>query len=139
MGGLIAGVVWVVLAFRIFRRFFCGDGQGWGMLAQANRPAVQDGLESLFGADSSEVMKAMGLQREAIDNGIKASDTRGWFRNLIGRLEIRFVFALSVLLCMTASDIPHALACKAASNGTCFVCAQRRIATSSIGSAVSRL
>ena len=42
MGGLIAGVAWVVLALRIFRRFFCSDGQGWGMLTQVNTPAVQD-------------------------------------------------------------------------------------------------
>ena len=36
MGGLIAGVAWVVLALRIFRRFFCSDGQGWGMLTNAS-------------------------------------------------------------------------------------------------------
>ena len=50
-------------------------------------------------------MKAVGLQQEAIGNEIKASDTGGWFRSLLGRLEIRFVFALSVLLFMTAVAI----------------------------------
>ena len=78
MGGLIAGVAWVVLALRIFRRFFCSDGQGWGMLTQLNTPA---------------------------GNGIKASDMKGSFRNLTGRLEIRFVFALSVLFCVMAVAI----------------------------------
>ena len=144
MGGLIAGVAWVVLAFPLFRRFFCNDGQGWGRLAEANRPAVerarnhqrshrQEALhgakadesiaaadvnetlankqceanwtKGLFGVDSGEAMRAMGLQQVAIGNGIKASDTGRWFRNLIARLEIRFVFALSVLLCMTAVAI----------------------------------
>jgi len=141
MGGLIAGVAWVVLAFHLFRRLFCSDGQGRGLLAQANRPAVQKArnqqrshrqaalhgakanaaahvnetlankqreatdLESLFGADSGEAMKAMGVQKVAIGSGIKASDTGGWSRNLIARIEIRFVFALSVLLCMTAVAI----------------------------------
>jgi hypothetical protein len=105
MGGLIAGVAWVVLALRIFRRFFCSDGQGWGMLTRVNTPAVQDGLESLFGADSGKTMKTVGLRRGAIGNGIKASDMVGSFRNLTGRLEIRFVFALSVLFCAMAVAI----------------------------------
>jgi hypothetical protein len=96
MGGLIAGVAWVVLALRIFRRFFCSDGQGWGMLTQVNTPAVQDGLESLFGADSGKTMKTVGLRRGAFGNGI---------RNLTGRLEIRFVFALSMLFCVMAVAI----------------------------------
>src|SRR6516165_625916 len=83
MGGLIEGVAWVVLALRICRRFFCSDGQSWGMLTQVNTPAIQDGLESLFGADSGKTMKTVGLRRGAFGNGI---------RNLTGRLEIRFVF-----------------------------------------------
>jgi hypothetical protein len=105
MGGLIAGVAWVLLALRIFHRFFCSDGQGWGMLTHANTPAVRDGLESLFGADSGKAMKTVGLQRGAIGTGIKASGMEGSFRNLMGRLEIRFVFALSVLFCVMAVAI----------------------------------
>ena len=105
MGGLIAGVVWVVLALRIFRRFFCSDGQGWGMLTGVNTPAVQNGLETLFGADSGKTMKTEGLRRGAIGIAIKASDIEGSFRKLTGRLEIRFVFALSVLFCAMAVAI----------------------------------
>jgi len=47
------------------------------MLAQAKRPAVQDGLEALFDADSGEAKKAMGIQRGVIDNETKASDIGG--------------------------------------------------------------
>lgn len=41
------------------------------------------GLESLYGADTSEAMKAAGLQQEAIKNQMEASTTGGWMRNLI--------------------------------------------------------
>ena len=105
MGGLIAAVAWVVLALQMFRRFFCSDARGWGTLTQVNTPAGQDGLDSLFSADSGKTMKTVGLRRGTIGNGIKASDMEGSFRNLTGRLEIRFVFSLSVLFCVMALAI----------------------------------
>jgi len=42
------------------------------------------GMESLYGADTSAATKMMGIQSEDIANQIKASDTGGWMRNLIG-------------------------------------------------------
>jgi hypothetical protein len=71
----------------------------------ANNQREATGLECLFGADSGDAKETVGLQQEVIDDGIKASETDGWFRKLIGRLEIRFVFALSCLLCMTTVAI----------------------------------
>jgi hypothetical protein len=72
---------------------------------QWNAAKDRDQLRKLFGAERGEAMKAVGLQQEAIGNEIKAFDTGGSFRSLLGRLEIRFVFAVSVLSCMTGVAI----------------------------------
>lgn len=46
--------------------------------------AGAEGMENLYGADTGDALKAAGLQNQAIEDQIKASDTGGWMRNLIG-------------------------------------------------------
>jgi hypothetical protein len=45
------------------------------------------GMASLYGADTGDALRAMGLQQEAIANQIKASESGGWFSNLLGSLK----------------------------------------------------
>lgn len=40
------------------------------------------GMESLYGADTGDALKAMGIQSQDIQDQIKASDTGGWLTNL---------------------------------------------------------
>lgn len=54
--------------------------------AKSDQQAGAAGLEGLFGVDTGEALKGMGLQQEAIQNQVKASDTGGWFKNLMGTL-----------------------------------------------------
>ena len=42
------------------------------------------GMENLYGADTGGAAKLMGIQSEDIADQIKASDTGGWMRNLLG-------------------------------------------------------
>lgn len=50
----------------------------------ANKQAGAAGLSSLYGADTGDALRAMGVQQEAIKNQIQASDTGGWMRNMLG-------------------------------------------------------
>lgn len=51
-------------------------------LTEANKQAGAAGMESLYGADTGNALKAMGLQQEAIKNEMEAANTGGWLRNL---------------------------------------------------------
>jgi hypothetical protein len=53
---------------------------------QANKQSAASGMGQLYGADTGDALKAMGLQNEAVGNQIKASSTGGWFGNLMGTL-----------------------------------------------------
>ena len=53
----------------------------------ANKQAGAAGLANLYGADTNSALRAMGVQQEAIGNQVKASDTGGWMRNLLGGME----------------------------------------------------
>lgn len=48
-----------------------------------NKQAGAAGMESLYGADTGDALKAMGLQQDAIKNQMTASTTGGWMRNLV--------------------------------------------------------
>lgn len=52
----------------------------------ANKQAGAAGMENLYGADTSDALKSMGLQQDAIANQVKAGSTGGWFSNLMGTL-----------------------------------------------------
>lgn len=45
------------------------------------------GMESLYGADTGDALKAMGIQSEDISNQIKAASSGGWMSNLLGGLN----------------------------------------------------
>jgi len=64
---------------------------------ERNKQAGAEGMASLYGVDTSQAMKAMGLQSEDIANQTKASDTGGWFKNLMGTLSAGASGAGSVL------------------------------------------
>jgi hypothetical protein len=42
------------------------------------------GMGNLYGVDTGEAMKAMGIQQQAIENQLKASSQGGWLSNLSG-------------------------------------------------------
>lgn len=55
------------------------------MEAEKKRQAGAAGMESLYGADTGDALKAMGLSNEAVKTEADASGG-GWFRNLLGSL-----------------------------------------------------
>lgn len=56
-------------------------------MTERNRQAGAAGLANLYGQDTGEALKAMGLQNEAINSEVKAANTGGWFRNLTDTLS----------------------------------------------------
>lgn len=57
------------------------------METERNKKAGAAGMADLYGVDTGNALKAMGLQNESIANEIKASSTGGWMRNLLGSME----------------------------------------------------
>lgn len=53
------------------------------MQTERNRQAGAAGMANLYGQDTGEALRAMGLENEAINTEVKAGDTGGWFRNLM--------------------------------------------------------